>query len=386
MLLRVLPVSVIFSIAAYAAVVERVGHVVAVLAAIVVFFLASLGSALLILALTEKVGEGLASFYFPSGRSTPAPKDFSEEKALVARGRVDAALAMVEARLHATPDDAEACIFAADLHAREAGQPRQAESLFRRARDSRRVTAAQDLYATQRLSWPAGGRAPRRRRAAPADGEASRHHRRPARRHGAPRSLGRPGPGASPLISSRSAKHLSRIRGLGRFSCEPGARSAAARPSPARSRAMRRPRIFLAIPTLLALLAAGCDSSPLEPGEVAAEYLLESVNGSPLPAVTWNSEPVSHHLLSETLRLRANGEGTHTRVVRVDWADPAKADEVSGGISDLTYSVRGERIEITYFCPPNALCAAGPHAIGRVEGATLVLTVIDGNMYRYRRD
>ena len=151
MLLRVLPVSVIFSIAAYAAVVERVGHVVAVLAAIAVFFLASLGSALLILALTEKVGEGLASFYFPSGRSTPAPKDFSEEKALVARGRVDAALAMVEARLHATPDDAEVCIFAADLHAREAGQPRQAESLFRRARDSRRVTAAQDLYATQRL-------------------------------------------------------------------------------------------------------------------------------------------------------------------------------------------------------------------------------------------
>jgi hypothetical protein len=151
MLVRVLPVSIILSIAAYAAVVERVGHVLAVLVALAVFLAASVGAALVILAVTEKLGQGVASFLFPSGRSTPAPKDFSGEKSLVARGRVDAALAMVEARLYAAPDDAEACVFAADLHAREARQPLRAEGLFRRARESRRATAAQDLYATQRL-------------------------------------------------------------------------------------------------------------------------------------------------------------------------------------------------------------------------------------------
>lgn len=149
---------------------------------------------------------------------------------------------------------------------------------------------------------------------------------------------------------------------------------------------MRRPRISLAIPTLLALFAAGCDSNPLEPGEVAGEYVLESVNGSPLPAEVWAAEPASYHLLAEKLRLKSSGAGTHARVQRVDWADPAKTDEISSSTSDLNYRVRGERIEITYFCPPNALCATGPHAVGRLEGGTLVLTVLDGNVYRYRRD
>lgn len=148
---------------------------------------------------------------------------------------------------------------------------------------------------------------------------------------------------------------------------------------------MRRSRIRLVLPSLLALLAAGCDSAVLEPEEVAAEYELESYNGSPLPAVTVTTATLSSYLVAETLRLQADRRGTYTRVHRVDWVDPARPDELSGGTFDLTYRLRGETIEVSYYCPPNALCTSGPHAFGRLEGDALVLEVLDGNVYRYRR-
>jgi hypothetical protein len=92
-----------------------------------------------------------ASLVLPSGSSTPAVRDFSLEKSLVIRGRVAEAMHSLEAQLSAAPDDPELCIFAADLYAREAREPRRAEPLFRRAREAPKVSAGQDHYATQRL-------------------------------------------------------------------------------------------------------------------------------------------------------------------------------------------------------------------------------------------
>jgi len=92
-----------------------------------------------------------AALVLPSGSSTPVVRDFSLEKSLVIRGRVAEAIGSLEAQLAAAPGDPELCIFAADLYAREAKEPRRAAPLFRRAREAPNVSPGQEHYATQRL-------------------------------------------------------------------------------------------------------------------------------------------------------------------------------------------------------------------------------------------
>lgn len=184
-------------------------------------------------------------------------------------------------------------------------------------------------------------------------------------------------------MTGRSApKRLSQNRVFGRFSCDPAPER---RPISIRrtdSEPMRRSRISLALPALLALFA-GCDSNPLEPGEVAAEWVLESVNGSALPASPWATPGFLSSILADTLRLQDDRRGTHVRVTRTDYPDP-RPDEVFASTSTLGYRLRGDVVEMTYACPPNALCTAGPHTFGRLEGEALVVT--EGEIeFRYRR-
>lgn len=147
---------------------------------------------------------------------------------------------------------------------------------------------------------------------------------------------------------------------------------------------MRRPRISLVLPSLLALLAAGCDATNLlQPEEVAGEYVLESLNGSPLPAVWFSSETATFHVLADTLRLGADRLGSHVRAARTDYPD-ARPDEVHTATGQLSYRIRSRRIEFGYTCPPTALCTPPPHTLGRLDGSTLV--VVDGEAeLRYRR-
>jgi hypothetical protein len=148
---------------------------------------------------------------------------------------------------------------------------------------------------------------------------------------------------------------------------------------------MRRSRISAILPSLLALLAAGCDSDPVEPRQVAAEFVLQSVNGAPLPAEKFDNGTFSFILLSETLRLEEDGSGTQESVHRTDFADPAKPDQRTDSLFPLTYRLRGDRLEVSFHCPPNALCTEGPHLTGRMDGAALVLTDVNGDELRYSR-
>lgn len=147
---------------------------------------------------------------------------------------------------------------------------------------------------------------------------------------------------------------------------------------------MGRSRLSLVIPSLLALLAAGCDSDPVAPRQVAAEYVLQSVNGGPLPAEKFDNGTFSFVLLSETLRPEEDGSGIQESVHRTDFADPAKPDHRSDSLFRLTYRLLGDRLEVSFYCPPEALCTGGPHLVGRMDGAALVLTDLNGDEYRYR--
>jgi hypothetical protein len=102
-------------------------------------------------ALAHLAAGGAARLLLPSGRSSPGTDDFSLQKALLARGRVAEALHSIEGLLVQKPRDPGACLFAADVFAGDAADPRRAEQLFHRARALPSITAEQDLYATNRL-------------------------------------------------------------------------------------------------------------------------------------------------------------------------------------------------------------------------------------------
>ena len=104
---------------------------------------------------------------------------------------------------------------------------------------------------------------------------------------------------------------------------------------------------------LLAALSLGCaDSTAPEP--IHSFYVLESVNGQPLPAVLSPLPEESISVLSATLEFDSKDH--------VTWAERRR--ELSNNVpretvytTRLDYRRDGPTVEIGYFdCPPNALC------------------------------
>jgi hypothetical protein len=111
----------------------------------------------------------------------------------------------------------------------------------------------------------------------------------------------------------------------------------------------------------------GC-SDASGPGDLAGRYRLERYEGSPLPAVMFQSSAGTSFIVSEQIVLDEDGDGLRFATGRtVDAAHP-QGDDFSYSHA-LTYTARNGQIAITFICPPNADCIAGPHLIGeRVAG------------------
>jgi hypothetical protein len=103
------------------------------------------------LAVTHVAANAGGRLLMPSGSSTRSQEEFSREQALVARGEVREALALLRDRLSGDPSNVHLCLFAAEVHARDAGDAEGAEALFRRVQEQASASAAQDLHATNRL-------------------------------------------------------------------------------------------------------------------------------------------------------------------------------------------------------------------------------------------
>lgn len=127
------------------------GTVVGFLAAVLAFVVAELLVAVLVLTMLEGGTRAMMSVVAPSGSSTPSPDDYSFEKSLLARGKIAEALTELQVRLATCPHDPALCLFAADVHAREARDPATAERLYLHVRDVPTATQAQDYAATNRL-------------------------------------------------------------------------------------------------------------------------------------------------------------------------------------------------------------------------------------------
>jgi hypothetical protein len=138
---------------------------------------------------------------------------------------------------------------------------------------------------------------------------------------------------------------------------------------------MRGRRTFWLVGAV-ALAAMGCRDA-LSPADYEGEYVLIRVAGEALPALLFDNDLVSGFAIADTIRLRADGSGSRIHVARYDGiasslASRAPNNSVSN--SELHFQVVGGVLEITYVCPPNADCAAGPHALAVRTAAGLNIT------------
>lgn len=143
-------------------------------------------------------------------------------------------------------------------------------------------------------------------------------------------------------------------------------------------------RFVLAVLLGAAAVAAACES-PFSPGPPAATYVLAAPAGDTLPVVLWTHEGHTLSVLADTIRLRSDGSGVHVRLQRLQPANSETTASPSSTRAPFAYRIVGERIEISYPCPPNANCIAPPHEIGRVTEDAIALESLPDGFVHHRR-
>ena len=132
---------------------------------------------------------------------------------------------------------------------------------------------------------------------------------------------------------------------------------------------------------------AGCRES-LSPTDVVGTYVLEQVGDDPLPAVVFRDGSGTVRIIADTLRLRADGNGSFVSVRVIElWSSSQLPVAATRLESELTYRIIDSRVEMTFICPPNAQCAAGPHLVGQrvPRGMIVEQTLLADSRLTYRR-
>lgn len=117
---------------------------------------------------------------------------------------------------------------------------------------------------------------------------------------------------------------------------------------------------------LVALLVGGCRSS-VEPltGDI---YILESINGSRLPAPYQPGTELVNRIHADTISLESDGTGE--RRTRYDsYQGTTRLERLT-----LTYTRTGNRIELALSCPGPEPCVAAPQLAGTVTSVDLTIT------------
>ena len=120
---------------------------------------------------------------------------------------------------------------------------------------------------------------------------------------------------------------------------------------------------------LVFALAIACRDTTA-PERISAGFVLESVNGQPLPAVLFSDATRILTVVGSTLTLTMDG---HAFIGEVYTQNSQGIVTQPTFAATLEYQLHGDQIEIGSFtpCPPNAQCAA--NATGTLSNGTLTL-------------
>jgi hypothetical protein len=122
---------------------------------------------------------------------------------------------------------------------------------------------------------------------------------------------------------------------------------------------------------LLALVACSNSTGPLN-GDV---YVLESIAGVKLPAPYFAGPNDNYRVVADTIAIGSsralNPAGKGERRTVYETVNPF---ERRGSNMAFDYIIANDKITITFPCPPNADCIAGPHLSGTIGDGSIVIT------------
>ncbi|HUQ20833.1 MAG TPA: hypothetical protein VM099_14545 [Gemmatimonadaceae bacterium] len=128
------------------------------------------------------------------------------------------------------------------------------------------------------------------------------------------------------------------------------------------------------------LLTAGCTSSvtPLR-GEL---FILQSIAGIPLPAPYAENPNLNLRIVTDSLWLTSLTTGERHARVEVDAAGKTQLN-----VEEFDYVRTDNHIEISFRCPPAALCVRPPHMVGTLTLDSFVVdqSVVSRRPLVYRR-
>jgi hypothetical protein len=130
---------------------------------------------------------------------------------------------------------------------------------------------------------------------------------------------------------------------------------------------------FTPTSAILIALALACNGD-LGPGTLSSDtYVLQEVDGDPVPAVLYSNEFVEFYVVSDTIRLRPDGTGTISGVRSAMPLQPGipGGQDPTWGTADIRFRRVLRGIEIDYVCPANADCVAPPHLFAVERGDRL---------------
>ena len=135
---------------------------------------------------------------------------------------------------------------------------------------------------------------------------------------------------------------------------------------------------------LVAAVTVACDESTAPPETVPGSYILETINGRPLPTFVSAGQADTSFLLWATLTL--DGAGNAVRTEQWRYVYPPNRTDEGTFIAHRQYRIIGDRITVGIFtpCGPSALCEG--NKVGRITSTTLTLAYEDPNapVFLYR--
>ena len=109
---------------------------------------------------------------------------------------------------------------------------------------------------------------------------------------------------------------------------------------------------------LVALATAGCWEAPSAQQRLSALYVLQTINGNPLPAIAAQGGGQQYVVLADSLAFDLSGFVRRTYTVRWISATPPVMDTIYNQTLIFPYSIDGNRLTIgaRLSCGPNANC------------------------------